>query len=101
MKLSKKILAVGFIVGLPVILNANQIKVENDPFVQMDKIFEMQMRQMQMMREHMDKFFNSFEQNFNSSNLRNMPMMINSSGIFSSGLKDKGIIMNYRLNLTT
>jgi HSP20 family molecular chaperone IbpA len=67
----------------------NQPQTYRDPFAQMDKIFEMQMRQMEMMKEHMDKLFNNFEQNFKSSTFKTMPIMINSSGIFSSGFKDK------------
>ena len=63
---------------------------ESDPFAQMDKIFQMQMRQMQMMKEQMDKLFSNFEQNFQPSHLKTMPIMVNSSGVFSSGFKDKG-----------
>jgi HSP20 family molecular chaperone IbpA len=62
----------------------------SDPFAQMDRIFQMQMKQMQMMKEQMDRLFNSFEQNFQPANLKSMPIMVNSSGVFSSGFKDKG-----------
>ena len=59
-----------------------------DPFAQMDKLFEMQMRQMQQMQKEMDALFRVFEQ----SNFKRpqMPVIYSSGGMMSSGLKDKG-----------
>jgi HSP20 family molecular chaperone IbpA len=61
----------------------------DDPFAQMDRIFQMQMKQMQMMRKQMDQLFSNFEQNFKISTFKTMPIMVNSSGIFASGFQDK------------
>ncbi len=84
---------------------------QEDPFAQMDKIFEMQMRQMQMMRKQMDRLFRNFEQNFQTSTIKSMPLMINSSGVLSSGFKDKsdhyelkikvGDLKNSKVDITT
>jgi len=62
----------------------------NDPFAQMDRIFEMQMRQMEQMRRQMDAMFSNFEQSFRSPTFRQTPQLIHSSGVFSSGFQDKG-----------
>ncbi len=62
----------------------------SDPFAQMDRIFEMQMRQMEQMRRQMDAMFSNFEQSFQSPTFRQTPRLIHSSGVFSSGFQDKG-----------
>ncbi len=64
--------------------------VMNDPFAQMDRIFEMQMRQMEQMRRQMDAMFSNFEQSFRAPTFRQTPRLIHSSGVFSSGFQDKG-----------
>jgi HSP20 family molecular chaperone IbpA len=64
--------------------------VTNDPFAQMDQIFQMQMRQMEQMRRQMDTMFSNFEQNFRTPAFRQTPHLIHSSGVFSSGFQDKG-----------
>jgi len=62
----------------------------NDPFAQMDRVFEMQMRQMEQMRRQMDAMFRNFEQGFQAPNFRQTPNLIHSSGVFSSGFQNKG-----------
>ncbi len=85
-----KKIALGVVISETFLLGNTQINSVDDPFAQMDKIFQMQMRQMKMMREQMDKLFNNFEQNFKVSTLKSMPIMVNSSGVLTSGFKDKG-----------
>jgi HSP20 family molecular chaperone IbpA len=60
----------------------------NDPFEQMDKIFQMQMKQMQQMQKQMDEMFKVMQKSMPATT--NMPMITNSGGIMSSGIKDKG-----------
>lgn len=62
----------------------------NDPFSQMDHVFEAQMRQMEQMRRQMDAMFSNFEQSFQTPTFRQTPRLIHSSGVFSSGFQDKG-----------
>jgi len=64
--------------------------VTNDPFAQMDQVFQMQMKQMEQMRHQMDAMFGNFEQNFRAPALSQTPHLIHSSGVFSSGFQDKG-----------
>jgi HSP20 family molecular chaperone IbpA len=64
--------------------------INDDPFAQMDRIFEMQMRQMEQMRRQMDAMFSNFEHNFRMPSLQQTPRLIHSSGVFSSGFVDKG-----------
>ncbi len=61
-----------------------------DPFAQMDRIFKMQMQQMEMMRRQMDQLFQNFERNFQSPSIMKMPILVHSSGVLSTGLRDKG-----------
>jgi HSP20 family protein len=61
-----------------------------DPFAQMDRIFRMQMQQMEMMRKQMDAMFRNFEQSFQTPAIANMPILVHSSGVLSSGIRDKG-----------
>jgi HSP20 family protein len=61
-----------------------------DPFAQMDRIFQMQMRQMEMMRKQMDAMFRNFEQSFQTPAIAKMPILVHSSGVLSSGIQDKG-----------
>jgi len=63
-----------------------QNSVTNDPFTQIDKMFEMQLKQMELMQKQMDEMFKAFEK----SSFKATPMMISSSSILSSGLQDKG-----------
>lgn len=72
------------------ITTTNQNSNRTDQFNSMDKIFQMQMKQMESMRKQMDAMFNNFEQNYKSSSLSKTPIMIHSSGVLSSGLVDKG-----------
>jgi HSP20 family molecular chaperone IbpA len=69
--------------------NSNQ-SAANDPFANMDKIFEVQMRQMHEMQRQMDAMFSNFEQNFQTPSLMQTPMLVHSSGVLSSGFQDKG-----------
>jgi len=61
--------------------------VVQDPFEQMDKIFQMQMKQMQQMERQMDEMFKIMSSGMHSTK---MPIISNSGGIISSGIKDKG-----------
>jgi HSP20 family molecular chaperone IbpA len=56
-----------------------------DPFKQIDKIFQMQMKQMQLMQKQMDEMFKAFEKNDNF----NMHIISSSNSIISSPLQDK------------
>ena len=85
--ISKTVAAI--ILGTSLSFGAN-ITVNDDPFAGMDKIFEMQMKQMQMMREQMQRVFANFEKAFNTPTMGNMPVMLNSSDILSSGFQDRG-----------
>jgi len=62
----------------------------SDPFADMDRIFQMQMQQMEMMRRQMDQLFQNFEQNFQTPGVMKMPILVHSSGVLSSGFRDKG-----------
>ena len=83
----------------------------SDPFADMDRIFQMQMQQMEMMRRQMDRLFKNFEQNFQTPNLMKMPILVHSSGVLSSGFQDKGDhyelaikvgdLKNSKINITT
>jgi HSP20 family molecular chaperone IbpA len=70
--------------------SSTQSAAANDPFAQMDKIFEIQMRQMHEMQRQMDAMFNNFTQNFQTPSLMQTPMLVHSSGVLSSGFQDKG-----------
>ncbi len=61
-----------------------------DPFAQMDRIFELQMREMRRMQQQMDAMFQNFGQNFQAPALMQTPRLIHSSGVLSSGFQDKG-----------
>jgi HSP20 family molecular chaperone IbpA len=61
-----------------------------DPFAEMDRIFRMQMQQMEMMRRQMDRLFQNFEQNFQTPSLMKTPILVHSSGVLSSGFQDRG-----------
>jgi len=61
-----------------------------DPFAQMERIFQMQMKQMEQMRRQMDAMFRNFEQNFQAPSIVNTPILVHSSGVLSSGFQDKG-----------
>ncbi len=61
----------------------NSLATNGDPFSQIDKIFQMQMKQMELMQKQMDEVFKSLDKS-------NMPTMISSSSIISSGVQDKG-----------
>ncbi len=85
--------------------------VSQDPFSSIDKIFEMQMRQMHEMRRQMDRLFQNFENNFRSSQIARTPILVHSSGIMSSGFVDKkdhyeleikvDDLKNSKINITT
>jgi len=62
--------------------------VVTDPFEQMDKIFQMQMKQMEQMQKQMDETFKVFEQS--SAGSSKIPVIFSSGGMMSSGIKDKG-----------
>jgi HSP20 family molecular chaperone IbpA len=77
----------------------------------MDRIFQMQMQQMEMMRKQMDALFRNFEQNFQTPSLAKMPILVHSTGVLSSGFQDKGDhyelaikvgdLKNSKINITT
>jgi len=77
---------------LPLVLSAtalmasNNATVPQDPFEQMDKFFQMQMKQMELMQKQMDEMFKTLQKN----SLNNTPILFSSSSMLSSGLKDKG-----------
>jgi len=83
----------------------------NDPFADIDKIFEVQMQQMHQMQQQMDAMFRNFEQNFQTPALIQTPRLIHSSGVLSSGFQDKGDhyaltirvndLKNSKVNITT
>jgi len=59
-----------------------------DPFEQMEKIFQMQLRQMEQMQKQMDAMFKAFETQ--SAPMASLPNITSSGGIISSGIVDKG-----------
>ena len=67
-----------------------QATAVTDPFAQLDKIFELQMREMRRMQQQMDALFQNFGQNFQAPALMQTPHLIHSSGVLSSGFQDKG-----------
>ena len=69
---------------------ATQTSAPADPFTQMERIFQMQMRQMEQMRRQMDAMFRNFERNFQAPSIINTPILVHSSGVLSSGFRDKG-----------
>jgi len=69
---------------------ATQNSVPADPFAQMDRIFQMQMKQMEQMRRQMDAMFRNFEQNFQAPSIVKTPILVHSSGVLSSGIQNKG-----------
>jgi len=79
---------------LPLIFSATALMASNnatmpqDPFEQMDKLFQMQMKQMELMQKQMDEMFKVFEKSSFGNN--KMPVVFSSGGMLSSGLKDKG-----------
>ncbi len=75
------LIASGFLFG------ANNATVAQDPFEQMDKLFKMQMQQMEAMQKQMDAMFKALESQTPSVK---MPVIVSSGGIMSSGLQDKG-----------
>jgi len=87
-------IAAGIIAGGALaVASASMTPVQNapaDPFGDMDRIFEMQMKQMRMMQQQMDQLFRNFERNFQTPALMQTPILVHSSGILSSGFRDKG-----------
>jgi len=65
-----------------------------DPFEQIDKIFQMQIKQMQQMQKQMDEIFKTFEKNNNF----NMHVISNSNSIVSSPLIDKKDYYEFVIN---
>ncbi len=64
----------------------NATTTNGDPFSQMDKIFQMQLKQMEQMQKQMDAMFNEFSKmGFKNTT----PMVMSSGGIISSGIEDK------------
>ena len=74
----------------------NPIAINNDPFAQIDRIFQMQMKQMELMQKQMDAMFKEIDR---MSAKGNMPIMISSSSLLSSGLKDKGDYYEVDINV--
>ena len=70
------------------LFGANNTSMPTDPFEQMDKIFQMQMKQMEMMQKQMDAMFKAIQEQ--SKSAFNMPVIVSSGGMMSSGLVDKG-----------
>ncbi len=68
------------------------ITTNGDPFSQMDKIFQMQLKQMQEMERQMDNMAKALQ-----SSSTSMPIIMSSGGMASHGLKDKGD--HYELNI--
>ncbi len=62
----------------------------NDPFAEMERVFQMQMQQMKLMQQHMDRLFQNFEKNFQTPAIMQTPILVHSSGVLSSGFQDKG-----------
>ena len=61
--------------------------IVNDPLEKMDRVFQMQMKQMEQMQKQMDSMFKVFEQNnFSGSK---MPVIFSGGGMMSSGIVDK------------
>ena len=83
----KKILLISLILITLSSANTNTT-LALDPFTQMDKLFQIQIKQMEQMQKQMDDMFRVFGQsNIGSSK---MPVMFNSGAMLSSGIKDKG-----------
>jgi HSP20 family molecular chaperone IbpA len=88
-----KIMAAMTLGGALAMASASMTPVQNapaDPFADMDRIFEMQLQQMRMMQRQMDRLFQNFERNFQTPALIKTPILVHSSGVLSSGFKDKG-----------
>jgi len=66
---------------------SNNTQVVNDPFEQMDKVFQMQMKQMEQMQKQMDSTFKVFEQS--NLNAPKIPVIYSGGGMMSSGIVDK------------
>jgi len=93
MKRLSKIAATFLAGGAIALASAAMTPVQNapaDPFSNMDRIFRMQMQQMEMMRRQMDQLFQNFEQNFQTPSLMKTPILVHSSGVLSSGFRDRG-----------
>ena len=93
MKRVSKIVAAFLAGGTLAMASAAMTPTQNapvDPFAQMDRIFKMQMQKMEMMRRQMDQLFQNFERNFQSPSIMKMPILVHSSGVLSTGLRDKG-----------
>ncbi|WP_456433929.1 Hsp20/alpha crystallin family protein [Nitratifractor sp.] len=76
---------------------ASNTAVNDDPFAAMDRIFQMQMKQMEMMQKQMDQIFRNFQQGFGKSGVFAMPGA-SFSRSFGSNLVDKGD--HYELTIT-
>ncbi len=67
----------------------------NDPFEQIDRLFQMQLKQMEQMQKQMDAMFRAFE----SQNMKMaLPAITSSGGVISSGIVDKGDYYEVTLN---
>ena len=88
--MKKIILSALFLISLLLAQNS-------DPFTQMEKMFQMQLKQMEQMQKQMDLMFNEFDKmGINSSST---PMIMSSGGIMSSGIKDKGDYYEIDINV--
>ena len=72
-----------------------QNSIDNDPFSQIDKMFEMQLKQMELMQKQMDQMFKALE----SNTFKATPMMLRGNSILSSGLQDKGDYYQVEINV--
>jgi len=63
---------------------------QNDPFAQMEQVFQMQMQQMRAMQKQMDRIFQNFQKNLPASSMLSASMPVQSAAIFSSGFQDRG-----------
>ena len=89
-KIAAAMLAGATIAGAAVTMGGTANSSNNDPFAEMERVFQTQMMQMQQMQKQMDQLFRNFEQNFQGPSIMKTPILIHSSGVLSSGFQDKG-----------
>jgi len=104
MKHFRKILSILLIattgICAAVTFGSSEQKAKSDPFAEIDRIFELQMQQMDMMRRQMNQLFMNFGQSYQFPVSGRLPAAVmNQNGVEYSGFSDKGDHYEFKIKI--
>jgi len=82
-----KKLILSTIATLSLVLAQNPIVSPDDTFSQIDRLFQMQLKQMEEIQKKVESMFKEFDEKYIK---KSMPVIMSSGGMISSGVQDKG-----------